>query len=308
MGRAAVWIAAGAAVTAALVLTLTGAGDDPAALPNWQALVLGLVQGATELLPISSSGHLILVPWLGDWDYLKEHDAFNQTFDVSLHLGTLVAVALYFQEDIRRLLIAWVGSVRRRRVETADERIAWYVAVATLPAAAVGALGEDLIAENLGEPWQIAINLAVFGLLLYAADRTAQTRRMEDIGLKAAVGVGLAQTLSLMPGVSRSGATIITGLLTGLDRQTATKFSFYLTIPTLGAATIYSLLPSLDQIPGDGIVLLAVGTIVSFVVSLIAIGWLLRYVARNNFIAFGYYRIIAGVVILLLVWANIIRM
>ena len=98
MGRAAVWTVAGTAIAAAVALTLLGVGDDPNALPNWQALILGLVQGATELLPISSSGHLILVPWLGDWEYLKEHDAFNQTFDVSLHLGTLVAVVAYFRE------------------------------------------------------------------------------------------------------------------------------------------------------------------------------------------------------------------
>ena len=148
MGRAAVWTVAGAALLAAVVLTLLGLGDNAAALPNWQALILGLVQGATELLPISSSGHLILVPWLADWEYLKEHDAFNQTFDVSLHLGTLVAVVLYFREDIVRLAAAWLGSIRRRRIETVDERIAWCVVAATVPAAIVGAVGENLIAET----------------------------------------------------------------------------------------------------------------------------------------------------------------
>ena len=110
MGRAAVWTVAGTAFAAAVALTLLGVGDDPDALPNWQALILGLVQGATELLPISSSGHLILVPWVADWEYLKEHDAFNQTFDVSLHLGTLVAVVVYFREDIVRLTGAFVGT------------------------------------------------------------------------------------------------------------------------------------------------------------------------------------------------------
>ena len=190
MGRAAVWTVAGAAFLAAVVLTLLGLGDNAAALPNWQALILGLVQGATELLPISSSGHLILVPWLADWEYLKEHDAFNQTFDVSLHLGTLVAVVLYFREDIVRLAAAWLGSIRRRRIETADERIAWCVAAATVPAAIVGAVGENLIAERLGEPWQIAILLALFGVVLYVADRRPQTKAIGDIGLKSAVAVG----------------------------------------------------------------------------------------------------------------------
>ena len=143
MGRAAVWTVAGAAFLAAVVLTVLGVGDNAAALSNWQALILGLVQGATELLPISSSGHLILVPWVADWEFLKEHDAFNQTFDVSLHLGTLVAVVLYFREDLVRLAAAWLGSIRRRRIETADERIAWCVVAATIPAAIVGARGGE---------------------------------------------------------------------------------------------------------------------------------------------------------------------
>ena len=144
MGRAAVFTAAGAAFLAAVVLTVLGAGDRAGALPNWQALILGVVQGATELLPISSSGHLILVPWLGDWDYLKNDDLFNQTFDVSLHLGTLVAVVLYFRHDLAALAVAFLGTLRRRRIETADERVAWFVAVATVPAALVGVLAEDV--------------------------------------------------------------------------------------------------------------------------------------------------------------------
>ena len=236
MARRAVWIAAGSAFAAAVLLTLVGVGDNADALPNWQALVLGLTQGATELLPISSSGHLILVPWLGDWEFLKENDAFNQTFDVSLHLGTLVAVVLYFWDDIVRLAAAWLGSIGRRRIETVDERIAWCVAAATVPAAIIGALGENLIAERLGEPWQIAIFMALFALALYAADRRPQTKQIGDIGIRTAVAVGLAQSLSLMPGVSRSGITITAGRMLKLDRDSAARFSFLLLVPiTLGA-------------------------------------------------------------------------
>ena len=231
MGRAAVWIAAGAAVAAAALLTLLGVGDDPDALPNWQALVLGIVQGATELLPVSSSGHLILVPWLGDWDYLKEHEAFNQTFDVALHLGTFVAVAAYFRRDVVRLVAAWVGTLRRRRVESAEERLAWLIAVATVPAALVGALGEEAIADHLGEPWQIAIFLSLFGAVLWWADRREPRRAMGDLRMAEALGVGVAQSLALMPGVSRSGITITAGRLLGLDRDSAARFSFLLLLP-----------------------------------------------------------------------------
>jgi undecaprenyl-diphosphatase len=236
MRRAAVWVAAAAALALAVVLAALGVGEAEGALSNWQALALGLVQGLTELLPISSSGHLILVPWLADWEYLKEHDEFNQTFDVALHLGTLVAVVAYFRREIVALVAAWLGSVRRRRIEGAEERIAWFVFVATIPAAVVGAAGESFIAERLGEPWQIAIFLAFFAVVLYVADRRPETRRMEQLGFGTAFGVGLAQSLALMPGVSRSGITISAARFLGLDRDSAARFSFLLLVPiTLGA-------------------------------------------------------------------------
>ncbi|MGZ8781897.1 MAG: undecaprenyl-diphosphatase UppP [Gaiellaceae bacterium] len=307
MRPVAVWTAAGAAVLVAVVLTLLGVGDDPAALPNWQALILGLVQGATELLPISSSGHLILVPWVADWEYLKEHDAFNQTFDVSLHLGTLVAVVVYFRADIARLTAAWFGTLRRRSVETPDERIAWYVAAATIPAAIVGAVGENLIAEKLGEPWQIAILLALFGVLLYVADRQPETKDMSQIGLKAAVGVGLAQTLSLMPGVSRSGITITAGRFLGLDRDSAARFSFLLLVPITFGAVAYK---------GVGDVLLAdlpsgmtgpfvVGSLASFASAVVAISALLGYVRRHDYTAFVVYRLLVAAIVLLLLLTGV---
>lgn len=303
MERARVYVAAGAALGAAVVLTLLGLGDSSEALPNWQALVLGLVQGATELLPISSSGHLILVPWLADWEFLKENDAFNQTFDVSLHLGTLIAVVTYFREDIVRLARAWFGSVRRRRIGTQDERVAWLVAIATVPAALVGALGENLIAENLGEPWQIAILLALFAGLLWLADRQPEAKRIGDLGLRSAVLVGLAQCLSLMPGVSRSGITITAGRFLGLDRDSAARFSFLLLVPITFGAVAYK---------GIGDVLLAdlppgttgpflVGSLASGASGLLAISALLGYVRRHDYSLFVVYRLIAASIVLLLI-------
>jgi undecaprenyl-diphosphatase len=303
VARAVVWTVAGAAAGVALVLTLLGVGDAAAALPNWEALVLGLVQGTTELLPISSSGHLILVPWLADWQYLEEHDAFNQTFDVSLHLGTLVAVVLYFWHELVRLVAAWFRSVRRRRVDSDEERIAWAVVAATVPAAVVGAAGEDVIAEHLGEPWQIAIFLALFGVLLYVADRQPQTRHMDDVGVRSAFAIGLAQTLALMPGVSRSGITITAGRFLGLDRDSAARFSFLLLVPITLGAVVYK---------GVGDVLLAdlppgsagpfiVGTLASFAAGLVAISALLGYVRRHDYSLFVWYRLALAAFVLLLI-------
>jgi len=303
MGRAGVSLAAGAAFLAAVALTLLGIGDSSEALPNWQALVLGLVQGATELLPISSSGHLILVPWLFDWEFLKENDAFNQTFDVSLHLGTLIAVVTYFRADIVRLAAAWLSSVRRRRIGSVDERIAWLVAIATVPAALVGAIGENLIAEHLGEPWQIAILLALFAGLLWLADRQPENRQIGDLSLRSALAVGLAQCLSLMPGVSRSGITITAGRFLGLDRDAAARFSFLLLVPITFGAVAYK---------GIGDVLLAelppgtsgpflVGSLASGASGLLAISALLGYVRRHDYSLFVVYRLLAATIVLLLI-------
>ncbi len=307
MGRAAVWTIAGAALLAALALTLAGVGDAADALPNWQALVLGLVQGATELLPISSSGHLIFVPWLADWEYLKQNDAFNQTFDVSLHLGTLVAVVIYFREDIIRLAAAWGRTIATRRIETVDERIAWYVAAATIPASIVGAVGENLIAEKLGEPWQIAILLALFGVLLYVADRQPQTKDMSQIGLRAAVAVGLAQTLSLMPGVSRSGITITAGRFLGLDRDSAARFSFLLLVPITFGAVAYKGLGDvvLADLPPGMVGPFVIGSLASLASALVAISALLGYVRRHNYSVFVWYRLLVAAIVLLLIASGV---
>jgi len=303
VNRGGVYLAAGTAFVLALGLTLLGVGDNPDALPNWQALILGLVQGATELLPISSSGHLILVPWLFDWEFLKENDAFNQTFDVSLHLGTLIAVAAYFRDDIVRLAAALARSVRHRRIEGVDERIAWLVAIATVPAAVVGALGENLIADNLGEPWQIAILLALFAGLLWIADRRPENRQIGDLTLRSAVAVGFAQCLSLMPGVSRSGITITAGRFLGLDRDAAARFSFLLLLPITFGAVAYKGIGDvlLADLPAGTTGPFVVGSLASGASGLLAISALLGYVRRHDYSLFVVYRLLAAAAVLLLI-------
>ena len=303
MSRAATFSAAATLLALAAVLALLGVGEVEGALPVWQALVLGTVQGLTELLPVSSSGHLILVPWLGDWTYLEQHDAFNQTFDVALHLGTLVAVIAYFRRDIAELALALAGSIARRRIRTPAERTAWVVAVATVPAALVGAVGESLIADHLGEPWQIAIFLAAGAVLLWVADRRPQTRQIDDLTLGRSFAVGLAQAVALAPGVSRSGITITAGRFLGLDRDSAARFSFLLLVPiTLGAVLFKGLTDVvLGDLPPGSAGPFFVGVVASALSGFAAIVFLLRYVRTHSYDVFVVYRLVAAAIIVLLI-------
>jgi undecaprenyl-diphosphatase len=302
-GRVGIYAAAGAAIAVALVLAALRVGEVEGALSNWQALVLGLVQGATELLPISSSGHLILVPWLADWTYLEENDAFNQTFDVALHLGTLVAVVGYFWRDLVQYVAAWFRSLSRRSAETAEERIAWFLVVATIPAVVIGAAGEAFIAENLGEPWQIAILLAVFGVVLWIADQRPTRRHMDGLTIRDAVIIGTAQAAALAPGVSRSGITISAGRFLGLDRDAAARVSFLLLVPvTLGAIlfkgttdVVFGDLPAGWEGP------FVVGVLAAAASGLVAIVFLLGFVRRHTYTPFVVYRLIAAAIVLLLI-------
>ena len=303
MRRAVVLSVAAAALAIAVVLAIFGVGDDPDKLTNWQALVLGAVQGFTELLPISSSGHLILVPWLFGWTYLEENDAFNQTFDVSLHLGTCIAVGAYFWRDVVELVRAWVGTLRRRRIETPTERLAWAVVIGTIPAALVGFALEDVIADHLGDPWQMAILLAAFGLLLGVADRRPARDGLDRVTVRRGLWVGLAQCLALVPGVSRSGITITASRFLGLDRDASARFSFLLLLPiTLGAVAFKGLTDVvLADLPSGTTGPFLVGVLASLGTGLIAILGLLDYVRRHTYDVFVVYRILLAVVILLLI-------
>ena len=302
--RVGIFVAAGVALAIALLLTILGVGDSSTALTDWQAFVLGAVQGFTELLPVSSSGHLILVPWLFDWTYLEAHPDFNKTFDVALHVGTLVAVVAYFWRELGELIVAWWRSVRARAVRTADERIAWIVIIATIPAALAGAVGESFIEKRLGEPWQIAIFLALGAVLLYLADRRPTDRSIDELGYGRGFSLGLAQTLALAPGVSRSGIVITVGRFLRLDRDSAARISFFLLIPVVFGAAV---LKGLKDIafggglpPGSGGPFV-VGMLTAAATGLAAIWFLLGYVRRHTYTVFVVYRLVVAALILILI-------
>ena len=299
------YVLAAALLVVAGLLTVAGVGDAPG-FPDWQALVLGIVQGATELLPVSSSGHLILVPWLGDWTFLEEHDDFNQTFDVALHLGTMLAVVGYFARDLWAMVLAFLRTLRTRRLETPDERLAWIVLIATIPAGIVGLALEDTITAHLGEPWQIAIFLAIFALVLWLVDRRPATREAHELSLKEGLAVGVAQALALMPGVSRSGITITAGRLFRLDRDAAARLSFLLLVPTvLGAVVLKGVKDVLlGDLPPGWKGPFVVGVLSAWGTGLLAIQWLLGYVRRHTYGLFVVYRLVVAALIVLLIVAG----
>jgi undecaprenyl-diphosphatase len=271
-----------------------------------QALILGVVQGLTEFLPISSSGHLIIVPWLLDFHYLETHEEFNKTFDVALHAGTLVAVLVYFRTEIVELVRAGVTSIRKRRISEPSERLAWLIALATVPAAAIGAAWSDKIEDDLGEPWQIAILLAVFGVVLWVADRMPQRREMDQLKWGGALGIGFAQAIALAPGTSRSGITITAGRFLGLTRDAAARFSFLMLAPvTLGAVLFKGMEVARDGLPPGSAGPVIVGVISAAVSGFIAIWALLRYVRTHGYGIFVVYRLVAAAVILLLIATNV---
>lgn len=298
--RGLVYAAAGVLFAVSLVIAALRLGEQAGRLSDWQALALGTTQGFSELLPISSSGHLILVPWLANWTYLEHHESFNKTFDVALHLGTLVAVVAYFWSDVIRYVGAFVVVVRNRKIGSDDQRISVGIAIATIPAAIVGALGESKIDQKLGQPWQIAIFLAVFGVLLWFADRTPEDVQISDLGLWRSVLIGISQILALMPGVSRSGITITTGRFSRLSRDAAARFSFLLLIPIVLGAVLYKGLKHvvLNPLPAGSAGPFIVGTIASAAVGLVAIDVLLGYIRRHNYSPFVVYRLAVALFIL----------
>ena len=272
-----------------------------------QAIILGIVQGLTEFLPISSSGHLLIVPWLFNWHFLLDNPELNKTFDVALHLGTFVAVVIYFWREIGRLLSAWVRSMTRRSLADPEARLAWFLVVSTIPAAFLGVAFESFIEERLGKPWIIAIMMIVFALVMYTVDHLARLDRdLEALTWTDAILIGIAQAFALCPGVSRSGITMMTGMALRLDRESAARYSFLLSIPVIGGAAAYKgLQVAQDGLPAGTATPFAVGIAAAALSGFAAIWFLLAYLRRHSFDLFVIYRIAIGIGMLILIISGV---
>lgn len=265
-----------------------------------QALVMGIVQGLTEFLPVSSSGHLILVPYLFGW-----HDPFidSLVFSVMLHMGTLVALLAYFWRDWARLIPAGLAMLRDRSTRGDPERrLALLLLVATIPAAIVGALFNDPIEKNVREPGLVALMLVVGGAILWLAERWGSQRRaMDALGVRGAFGIGVAQAIALIPGISRSGISISGGLFAGLDRESAARFSFLMAAPVIAGAGLFEIR---KVIAGEGAVTvqpeaLVIGLVAALVAGMLAIHGLLRFLRSNPTHIFVAYRVLLAAIVVI---------
>lgn len=277
-----------------------------------QAIILGMIQGATEFIPISSSAHLIIVPWLAGWN-----DAVltSLSFDVALHMGTLVAVLVYFADDWARLFQAGITSIVERRIgDDQNRKLAWYIIIGTIPGAIVGALAESKITELFHQPDApiqtaalivMAVIIAGLGaILLWADHKVRHQEGMQNLTLKEVILVGLSQALAIFPGVSRSGSTITTGLALGLKRETAAKFSFLLSAPVIAGAGLKSLYDvyqgaQAGSFTSSDLVLFVVGFLTAAIVGYLCIRFLLKYVQSHSMDVFVYYRFALAALILI---------
>jgi undecaprenyl-diphosphatase len=267
-----------------------------------EAVVLGIVQGLTEFLPISSSGHLRVVPALFGWE-----DP-GTAFTAVVQVGTTLAVILYFAKDLWRILATWARSLVNPELRgSLDARMGWYIGLGTIPICVFGLLFADQIETGARNLWIVATMLIVLGLVLEGADRLATRRNrrtIDQVTLKDGLLVGAAQALALIPGVSRSGSTITAGLFLGFDRQTAARFSFLLSTPAVVLSALFQLREAGVDEAGVGQTIVA--TVVSFVVGYASIAWLLKYVSNHSFLPFVVYRIGLGLLLLVLLATGVL--
>ena len=268
----------------------------------YEAILLGIVQGLTEFLPISSSAHLRIVPALLGWD-----DP-GAAFTAVTQIGTEAAVLLYFRHDIWRILRAWFRSLRRPELRgDLEARMGWYVIFGTLPIGVLGLIFEDSIQTVARDLRLIATTLIGLGLILLVADRTARSSKgLERLNLRDGVLFGLAQALALIPGVSRSGATISAGLFMGYSRAAAARYAFLLAIPAVLASGFFQL-PDVTAPGGPSVGLTLVATVLAFGVGYASIAWLLRYVSTRSYLPFVVYRIGLGLLVAVLLLTGVVE-
>ena len=276
-----------------------------------QAILLGLVQGLTEFIPISSSAHLIIIPWLFGWE---DKALTSLPFDVALHLGTLLALLIFFAGDWVRLIRAGVASIVERKIgDDHDRQMAWFIVIGSIPGAILGALAESRIEKLFHEPnaphqmsamLAMAVIIALLGALLFMAERFARhVRRLSQVTLKDSILIGLAQALAIFPGVSRSGSTITTGLALGLEREAAARFSFLLSAPIIAGAGLKSWWEISKDIEAGALaqsdlILFLIGFIVAAISGYLCIKFLLRFLQKNSTDVFVYYRWALAVLII----------
>jgi undecaprenyl-diphosphatase len=266
-----------------------------------QAIVLGIVQGLTEFLPISSTAHLRIVPAFLGWE-----DP-GAAFTAVVQLGTMAAVLIYFREDLLRIVRTWLRSLRDPSLRgELDARMGWYIGLGTVPIAIFGFLFRDQIESGGRSLYLIGCTLIVMGLVLLLADRVGRrTRRIEDIHRGDAGFIGFAQALALVPGVSRSGATISAGLFAGFDRESAARYSFLLSVPAVVLSGLFEA-RKVGEEGGAALLPTALATLLAFVVGYLSIAWLLRYLVRHSTAIFVAYRVVLGALVLVLTAAGAI--
>lgn len=264
---------------------------------DWlQVVVLSILQGLTEFLPVSSSAHLILVPALSDWDDQ------GLAFDVALHIGSLAAVVIYFRQELLNMTLSWAGSLAGRGVDD-DARLAWWVVLATIPVCLVGLAFHDVIQDDMRSPLIIAFGLIVFGLLLAYVDLRHRGNRDEyQLTLRDALLIGLAQALALIPGTSRSGITITAALMLGMNRESAARFSFLMSIPVIVLAGGTEALDLVRDAAEVDWFTLTVGALLSAISAYLCIHYFLAFIKRVGMQPFVIYRLLLGIWLLWLFW------
>ena len=263
-----------------------------------QALILGIVQGLTELLPISSSAHLAIIPWIFDWTKDESFRLAFEGFDVALHAGTLFAIGIFFFKDWIELIKGGYEKAVHKK-NSVEGRMFWYIVIATIPGGIIGFLLDHFAGDKLTTPLIIAIALIVMGIVLYFVDKNSKSNvDYNHMTLKQTFLIGFAQCLAFIPGVSRSGITMTVARMLNVDRESAAKYSFMLSAPIVLAATIFKLKDFVFSVP------FFVGVFASFIVGIFVIKFLMQYLRKGSFKGFAIYRVIAGAIIIILTFVK----